>query len=83
MLASQLNELCEKEGATNWTELTKDWHFYPDLHGNRSPIADPRMRGSITGLALVRLPPPSPLPRTNANGHCRSTGCTTSRGSTT
>jgi FGGY-family pentulose kinase len=34
------------------TELTKDMHFYPDLHGNRSPLADPRMRGSFMGLAL-------------------------------
>ncbi|KIO19895.1 hypothetical protein M407DRAFT_221921 [Tulasnella calospora MUT 4182] len=34
------------------TGLTKDIHLYPDFHGNRSPLADPKMRGSITGLAL-------------------------------
>ncbi|GBE79116.1 Uncharacterized sugar kinase [Sparassis crispa] len=52
VLHDELEKLRMEAGAENWTELTKDMHFYPDLHGNRSPIADPRMRGSLMGLAL-------------------------------
>ncbi|GAB2291486.1 hypothetical protein Dimus_025741 [Dionaea muscipula] len=32
--------------------LTKDMHVLPDFHGNRSPIADPAVRGVIYGLTL-------------------------------
>lgn len=52
VLQDELNKLCKENKAANWTELTKDMHFYPDLHGNRSPIADPIMRGMLMGLAL-------------------------------
>ncbi|XP_025109637.1 FGGY carbohydrate kinase domain-containing protein-like isoform X2 [Pomacea canaliculata] len=32
--------------------LTADLHVYPDFHGNRSPLADPSMKGMICGLTL-------------------------------
>ncbi|KAI1785344.1 Pentulose kinase [Ganoderma leucocontextum] len=52
VLHDELERLREEKKAENLTELTKDLHFYPDLHGNRSPLADPRMTGSIVGLQL-------------------------------
>lgn len=33
-------------------ELTRDLHVLPDHHGNRSPRADPSLRGMVSGLRL-------------------------------
>ncbi|KAF8904258.1 FGGY family of carbohydrate kinase [Mucidula mucida] len=52
VLQDLLEELKAREKVDSLTELTKDLHLYPDLHGNRSPIADPRMRGSLVGITL-------------------------------
>ncbi|XP_023934603.2 FGGY carbohydrate kinase domain-containing protein [Bicyclus anynana] len=32
--------------------LTKDFHVWPDFHGNRSPLADPTMTGMVVGLTI-------------------------------
>ncbi|ORX74455.1 Pentulose kinase [Linderina pennispora] len=34
-------------------KLVKSLHFLPDHHGNRAPLADPSMRGSIVGETLT------------------------------
>ncbi|XP_060081414.1 FGGY carbohydrate kinase domain-containing protein-like isoform X2 [Ylistrum balloti] len=51
-----LNELLEKQAKLknlqSLCELTKDLHIWPDFHGNRSPLADPTLKGMICGLTL-------------------------------
>lgn len=32
--------------------LTQEFHVWPDYHGNRSPIADPNIKGMISGLTM-------------------------------
>ncbi|GAV59607.1 FGGY_N domain-containing protein/FGGY_C domain-containing protein [Cephalotus follicularis] len=48
MLESMMHELKSPFLAA----LTTDIHVLPDFHGNRSPIADPKAKGVISGLTL-------------------------------
>ncbi len=41
------------EGAPFPASLTRDLHVLPDHHGNRSPRADPSLRGMVSGLKLT------------------------------
>ena len=40
------------QGLESVHQLMKDFHVYPDFHGNRSPLADCTIRGMICGLTL-------------------------------
>lgn len=44
-----LNETVDALAETNPVEeLTRDIHVWPDYHGNRSPLADPSLRGMVS-----------------------------------
>ncbi|HYE23848.1 MAG TPA: FGGY-family carbohydrate kinase [Clostridia bacterium] len=50
LLNCRLDKLAE--GLRFPAELTRGFHVYPDFHGNRSPLADPTLRGMVSGLSL-------------------------------
>lgn len=50
-LNEKLDEMMQDEGAPAISYLGRHFFFYGDLFGNRSPVADPNMRGSIIGLS--------------------------------
>jgi FGGY-family pentulose kinase len=49
-LDQYLHSLAQKSNAPTISYLGRHFFFYGDLFGNRSPIADPHMTGSIIGL---------------------------------
>ncbi|KAH7370571.1 hypothetical protein BKA65DRAFT_522255 [Rhexocercosporidium sp. MPI-PUGE-AT-0058] len=53
-LNSHLEEMQEKTCAPSVSYLGRHFFFYGDLWGNRSPIADPNMTGSVIGLTNDR-----------------------------
>lgn len=52
LLNERLEKLAAGAGAAFPAELTRELHVLPDHHGNRSPRADPSLRGMISGLRL-------------------------------
>jgi FGGY-family pentulose kinase len=50
LLNARLDALAENEAFP--ASLTRDLHVLPDHHGNRSPRADPTLRGMVSGLKL-------------------------------
>jgi FGGY-family pentulose kinase len=51
-LNRQLSKLRSDYGVYFEGALTRELHVYPDFHGNRSPRADPTLRGMVSGLKL-------------------------------
>jgi FGGY-family pentulose kinase len=51
-LNKHLSKLEVELGFGHLAELTGELHVYPDFHGNRSPRANPTLRGMISGLKL-------------------------------
>ncbi|KAF2144955.1 uncharacterized protein K452DRAFT_316095 [Aplosporella prunicola CBS 121167] len=50
-LNEHLREMAEKQKAPSVSWLGRHFFFYGDLFGNRSPIADASMKGSVIGLS--------------------------------
>ncbi|CAH1102249.1 unnamed protein product [Psylliodes chrysocephalus] len=46
-LTELLEDLTDKKELSSMAFLTKDLHVWPDFHGNRSPIADPSLKGTV------------------------------------
>lgn len=47
-----LDDMQKEQGLSSTLLLAKHYFFYGDLYGNRSPIADPSMRGSVVGMGM-------------------------------
>ncbi|XP_044755227.1 FGGY carbohydrate kinase domain-containing protein [Coccinella septempunctata] len=51
-LSELLERMAKRENLKSPNLLTSNLHVWPDFHGNRSPLADPGLRGSVVGLTL-------------------------------
>ena len=51
-LEKKCQEMKNEQKLDSIHKLTKNLHILPDFHGNRSPLADPEMKGTVVGLDL-------------------------------
>lgn len=51
-LFEEILSLAASQKLKSFHELTKDFHIYPDFHGNRSPIGDNNLKGVISGCTM-------------------------------
>ncbi|XP_055619037.1 FGGY carbohydrate kinase domain-containing protein isoform X2 [Toxorhynchites rutilus septentrionalis] len=49
-----LCDLCERKKMRSVHMLTSSLHIWPDFHGNRSPLADPKLKGMLSGLTMTK-----------------------------
>ncbi|XP_064477013.1 FGGY carbohydrate kinase domain-containing protein-like isoform X2 [Ornithodoros turicata] len=47
-----LGQICMKRRLPSISLVATNLHVWPDFHGNRSPVADPNLRGMVCGLTL-------------------------------
>lgn len=51
-LNQKLKQIAKQQNLLSVHYLTSDFHVWPDLHGNRSPLADSTIKGMICGLTM-------------------------------
>lgn len=47
-----VSNIASTKSVRTFHELSKDFHIYPDFHGNRSPIGDSNLKGVVSGCTM-------------------------------
>lgn len=54
-LNRRVKQIAKEKGLDDPCYLTKEVHVWPDYHGNRSPIADPNLRGMVSMCVQLNI----------------------------